>query len=420
MSKIYDAEMQYLNVSFAKDVGLNMRGGVTSFESDRISRESAGLKPLLVYSVVAPCYSVMARMLVDAATPIPISQFLSQAWSSEYQLSMPQRLEAEAALLASDQGFVNWAQSQGVACSPAASSKSLRAFARSPQNLQWSVTWPSLDNEGKPAPRLEIANRSLLNYDTFSITTSNAFRKSMDALTFDAWMARERRFIKGSWTADDWNPACMVEKPKAVPKPHLAVLRRNEEDEPLYIPGLKELVTMWPGGRRAFFHDLNVTAGDFDHWVAGRAHLPIDTPREVLAKAGAFYDSRYGEYVLGGGQLLVARTAKAVDCVYTELSHGGDLEFSFEVVSPPGEEIPMRVLVFAPYGDHTSLILFPKIDGAESLLDALDLINQTPARNAPSDVWETIKWIAKNYEKFDKPQSVAKEFGIRHGDWLSV
>lgn len=420
MSKIYDAEMQYLNVSFAKEVGLNRRGGVATFESDRISRESAGLKPLLVYSIVAPCYSVMARMLVDATTPIPISQFLSQAWSSEYRLAMPQRLETEAALLASDHGFVNWAQSQGVACSPAVSSKALRAFARSAQNLQWAITWSALDNGDKPAPRLEMANQSLFNYDTFPITISSAFRKSMDHLTFDAWIARERRFFKGSWAADDWNPACMVENPKTVPKPHLAVLRSNEEDGPLYIPGLKELVTMWPGGRRAFFQDLHGTAGDFDHWVAGRAQLPIDAIMEVLAKADAFIDPRHGEYVLGGGQLLVARTAKDVDCVYTQLSHGGDVEFSFEVVSPPGEEIPMRVLVFASCGDQTNLILFPKIDGAASLLDALDLINQTRARQAPSDVWETIKWIAKHYEKFDNPQSVAKEFGIRHGGWLSA
>lgn len=63
MAKIYDAEMQYLNVAYAKDVGLNKRRGVATFESDCITREDAGLRPLLVYSVVAPCYSVWARML---------------------------------------------------------------------------------------------------------------------------------------------------------------------------------------------------------------------------------------------------------------------------------------------------------------------------------------------------------------------
>lgn len=420
MSKVYDAEMQYFNVAFAKDVGLHTAGGVTSFESDRISRERAGLKPLLVYSVVAPCYSVMARMLVDAATPIPISQFLSRAWSSAYQLRIPQRLEAEAALLASDQGFVNWAQSQGAACSPAASVKSLRAFARSAQNLQLAITWPSYA-DGKPAPPLEIANKSLLDYDTFSVSISSGFRKSMDHLTFKAWVAREQRVFQGSWTADDWNPACIVEKQKAIPKPYLAVLRTTEEDESdesPYIPGLKELVAMWPGGRRAFFQGLQVTTADFDHWAAGGAQLPFGTLREVLDKAGTFYDDRRDDYVLGGGKLLVASTAKAVGCVYTELSHGGDLEFSFEVVSPPGEEIPMRVLVFAPWCGEASLILFPKVDGAKSLLDRLDLINQTRARNAPKDVWETIKWIAQNYERFDEPQSAVKEFSMRHDGWL--
>jgi hypothetical protein len=61
MAKIYDAEMQYLHVAIAKEIGINSHGGVESYDSDTISRETAGLKPLLIYSMTAPCYGVKAR-----------------------------------------------------------------------------------------------------------------------------------------------------------------------------------------------------------------------------------------------------------------------------------------------------------------------------------------------------------------------
>lgn len=419
MAKIYDAEMQYLNVAYAKDVGLNKRGGVATFESDCITREDAGLRPLLVYSVVAPCYSVWARMLVDAQAPIPISQFLSQAWSTEHRLGMPQRLETETALLGGDQGFVDWARLQGVACSSALSPKALRSFARLAHDLQWAISWPAYETEGKHSPLLEAANKSLLHRDTFSIATSWGVRKSMDHMTFEAWTGRDRRFSNGSWTDNDWNPACLIDRPRPVPKSHLAV-PRSSEDAPLYVPGLKEIVAMWPGGRRAFFKDIDVAAADFDHWVAGRAHLPHDALGNVLEKAGADYDPRDGGYALSGGNLLVARTPKAAQCVFEELSHGGDQEFAFEVTPPAGKEFPVRVLAFAAWGGPTNLILFPRDGKTESLLDRLDLINMTQARRASPEVWETLCWISENCERFATPQTVAAEFGVRHRAWLNA
>lgn len=419
MAKIYDAEMQYLNVAYAKDVGLNKLGAVTAFESDRITRADAGLSPLLVYSVVAPCYSVWARMLVDAQAPIPISQFLSKAWSIEHGIGMPLRLETETALLDSDQGFVDWASLQGVACTAAAAPKALRSFARLAHELQWSIDWPEVATEGKAAPLLESANKSIRHYDTFSIAISSGTRKSMEHMTFEAWMGRGRRFFNGSWTNSDWRPTCIVDIPRPVPKPHLVVARESD-DETLYVSGLKEVVSMWPGGRRAFFKGLGVSAADFDHWAAGRAHLQRQALGAILMKAGAGFDHRDRCYVLSGGNLLVARAPKAVHTVFNELSHGGDLEFGFEITAPPGEEIPFRVLVFSAWGGRTNLILFPRDGRTESLLDGLDLLNMNQPRGASPEVWETLRWISEHRDQLDTPHIVGLEFGLRHQTWLAA
>ena len=158
MAKIYDAEMQYLHVAIAKDIGINSRGGVEAFDSDAISRETAGLKPLLIYSLTAPCYGVKARQLVDAAVPISITQFLAQAWTAAHRLGMPQRIEMEDGLLKSDRGFKEWARAQGVSCEPPLSVKALRAFSRSAQDLRWAITFAQPDWHARGAPSIDAAN----------------------------------------------------------------------------------------------------------------------------------------------------------------------------------------------------------------------------------------------------------------------
>lgn len=419
MAKIYDAEMQYLHVAIAKDIGINSRGGVEAFDSDAISRETAGLKPLLIYSLTAPCYGVKARQLVDAAAPIPITQFLAQAWSAAHRLGMPQRIEMEDGLLKSDRGFKEWARAQGVSCEPPLSVKALRAFSRSAQDLRWAITFAQPDWHPRGAPSIDAANGSLHYYDTFSMATYSGSNTSMVYDTFVSWCTRGQPFFTGSGIRDDWSPEFIAEKPKALPKPHLAV-ERDSGEEPLYVHGLKELVAMWPGGRRAFFGGLQTTARDFDHWVAGRAHLPSREIAAVLKKVGAIYDHRFDGYRLVGGNLLIAKTAKGVDLVYTEISNGGDLEFAFEILPPAGVDLLMRALVFAAWGGETTLVLFPRnVGNLEAPLDKHSLINLSSARRAPMDVFESLDWIIVQRELFDCPQKVGVVFGEQHRDWLA-
>ena len=176
---------------------------------------------------------------------------------------------------------------------------------------------------------------------------------------------------------------------------------------------------MWPGGRRAFFKDIDVCAADFDHWAASRAHLPRHTLWAILTKVGS-HTPREGSYALSGGNLLVARTPKALHAVFDELSHGGDLQYAFEITAPAGQEIAARVLVFAAWGGMTNLILFPRDGKKELLLDGLDLITRKQPRRASPEVWEHISWILENCERFERPQNVAMEFGDRHRAWLGA
>ncbi len=418
MAKIYDAEMQYLHVAIAKEIGINSQGGVESYDSDTISRETAGLKPVLIYSITAPCYGVKVRQLVDAAAPIAITQFLALAWATVHRLGMPQRVEMEEGLLKSDRGFKEWARALGVVCEPPLSVKALRSFSRSAQELRWAITFSEPDWREGGAPSIEAANGSLHYYDTFMMQIYGGHNTSMVDHTFRTWATRGQPFFSGSGIYDDWSSEYIVEKPKALPKPHLAV-QRDYGDEALYVHGLKELVAMWPGGRRAFFRGLDTTAQDFDHWVSGRAHLPSHELTTLLTKAGAIYEHRFGGYTLTGGNLLIAKTAKDVDIVYTEVSNGGDLLFAFEILPPQGYKLGMRTLVFAAWGKKATLILFPSDSGSlASPLDKRSLVNLGSARLAPEAVIETLDWIIEHQDVFEHPQEVGWAFGKQHRDWL--
>ncbi len=90
---IYDAEMQYLLVEQARNVGLDAAGRVAPCDRNLKSKEGHDLTPLLVYSIVVPAFRCQTRLLVSAAAPISVSLFLAQAWGLRRALGMPLRLE---------------------------------------------------------------------------------------------------------------------------------------------------------------------------------------------------------------------------------------------------------------------------------------------------------------------------------------
>lgn len=420
MSKIHDAELQYLTVAFAKDIGIDSRGRIVRFESDQICREDAQLEPLLIYSLVAPCYGLTYRELADLRSPLPLCQFLLRAWSIERGIGMPLRLELPAKLLALDRGVLDWVRKLGVDEGPAMFPKAITAFGISAQNLI-GVTWESSDWR-EPVPSLADSNAGLRRYDEMLYSTS--LRTSMQRLTFEAWLERPRRFHDGFDGAGmDWDVQALEEAKPSLPRPGLKV----SDDDDGYsqsIRSMKQILSMWPSGRRGFMKGLNVTARDFDFWLKGSAYLKRSEFMEVLERVGADFDDWEGDYSLDGGNLLVASTPKYTDDVYTELAHGGDLIFSYELLPPDGAaSLSMRPLVFKACSGPANIILFEVGSRAAALLDepvgyGSTLINIQEPRVATKAVWASMRKIVENFRTFSTPQIVGRDFGEKHEAWL--
>jgi hypothetical protein len=420
--KIYDIESQYLTVAYAKGFGLDPMDRVVAYDRLLSSREETGLRPLLLYSLIVPAYSLYVRLLVNRDAPISLSVFLRHAWSQTVCLGMPMKLETKQAVLDGCSGVLRWLDKQGIEIGTASSTRSIDAFARSALDLGFALTWPAQKDRShgrRELPRkLDDCNAALQAYDSFKRSIP-ADMTSMGELTYRAWMARDIRFCSEEPLDDDWDCSGIKEPAQKRPRPELALTTQDRNRGVIeHIEGIKELVLMWPNGPSAFFKQTGIAKSDFDFWTAGRARLDSRGLDALVDVAALEYCDAYGSWELGGGYLLLASKARQVELLYNVLSHGGDLIFSFEILGPGGELPPMRFLAFCACAGRTTVVLFERDGDAEKRLNSSDLINLQEPERATTEVWETVLHIVENRLAFDRPDKVGAAFGGKHFQWL--
>lgn len=418
--KIYSTEVQCLTIDFAKDVGLDSKGCVVVFRDDLTTRQQEGLQPLLIYSLVAPPYSVYRRQLVDPRSPLSISNFLAWAWSEPCGLGMPEQLEMKRTLMDLDLGFLDWIKACGVSAIQAASIKSITAFEKSSRSARVVSYWcmRTLDDERIKKPDLARANGRLMYHDTFVGAMNKG--TSMETHTHEAWAARDKRFFEDRPIEADWTCA-LFERAQIRPNPDLAI---TDDDPPtVIVDGLAEVAAMWPGGRSALLKRCGIARDDFNFWLKGKADLGTESfaaLRNVMRLKRRFQYEYWDDFEMEGGYLLKATTAACAIGAYNALSHGGDLRVSCELTGPEGEVLSTRFIVFQRYDGTTSIILFERGHPSEKALTERRMIHfQGPIR-APKNVWETVQLIVDRAEHFEEPESIGEAFFQKHNEWLET
>lgn len=411
--KIYDADLQLLTIAYAKDIGLDESGYVEEFNSDVVSHADVGLAPILVYSVVAPAYSVFARKLVDPRDPLSISAFLAWAWSLQSALSMPNRLEVKQRLIEADRGYLEWLDACEITISTPSSVKSLTAFERVSLDVRFAVQWRDVQRKDQ-SRSLEMANHAIREYDVFC--ASQAQRYSMDQITYEAWQGRDRRYFNGTCLNDDWEmrviPEVATERAPEMGMPGVGDL------VPVLSTCLNELVDMWPGGRKPLFKQLGITQKEFKLWTQGRRDLTQSVRSRLFHKLNFIHDPQAEEWELGGGYLLVASKPRATSKVYDDLAHGGDHRFSVELLGPQGEMASHRFLIFQSWSGDANIILFKRGGPEEKCLTGSRLINFGGAVYSTPEVWASVNEVVETCDRLQAPEVVATLFAEMHEDWL--
>lgn len=385
-------ETQYLTIVGAKGAGMNSRGEVQFTEDDRgpADMQQIGLQPLHVYSIVIPAYGLyLSRVLPWRQATI--TQFLAQAWAPDEQIGCPMYLEMRGTLLEADRGFVDWLRSVGV--EPRAvdrNRKSLIATEIHTAKLSaFSCTFGSRSGTRSGPLALPRANLGLKAEGQFRRQYPGLL--SMDTICYEAFMDRGQRFVtQAPLPAADWDATSL---PLASSERISAALPPFDSSDPYAWPprGLRELLEQWPGSRRKLLGECGLPALVVDEWLRERAQLPGPEKHALFDKLGITPSEHGDGYQLSGGYLLIAKSSKAACSLYDELSHGGDLRFSYELHGPNGDQSSMRVLVFANWGDLANVMLFNRDGKAEQALERERLINLGPPLRAPASVWADVQ-----------------------------
>lgn len=371
MKKIYDAEMQYLLVEEARDVGLNGQNMVVDIDDDGPSAHAYGLTPLLVYSIVAPAYRVIVRKLVSADAPISISAFLAEAWSKPRGLGMPMRLEMKKSLLKADKGFCQWVGSLGITCATVQHHGSLAAYSSNIAKVQFQTLALYRDDDAyKPNP-LTDANAQLAACDLkgqdLSYASASAALTYAECVTFQAWMSRGQKFLEKTPTlAMDWAFKPLQRREKLAPhmthEMSLCWLKAP-------IAGLAEVAEMWPTD---FCGELGLTQKQWQDWLRGTHPIEMwqyEALREKLHLAGEdLLIDPNAALSLVGGFIVVAHSADSALTLYSELAQGDDWLYSFEAISTTTDFGGFRVLLFGSDINILTIMLFIRGSAAEALL----------------------------------------------------
>ena len=420
--KIHCVETQILVITPAKNAALDEHGVFRSFDDQEEDLGELGLRPLWVYALVAPAYKQYRRVLVDPLRPLAVSELLHRAWQPDADLGLPLTLQARSQLLASSRGFAQWVQYQQIRVEPVPSVKVLTAFERSSADVAFAAQFDRSRDGSVDLPwSLAAANASLRRYDwEWSHHMSSPSKTSMERLTFSAWQQRARRWCTLAALDDEWDTAALGPyKPPKRPDPELAV--HLDDDEPVWhVAGVAQVVEQWPGGGTSLLASLGIRRADFDFWRSGRAHLS-DADRLALSDAlNIVFLPEYNDWEFDGGNLLVATTTSALEAAYEELTHGGDVEYAFEVLGPSGERPPMRCLLFGACGGLPCVVLFEPGGPGEAALNAKSLMNLDEPQRVTKAVWATVNFIIKNRLDFENPGRVGELFESQHRAWLDT
>ncbi|EHL24821.1 hypothetical protein KYG_00867 [Acidovorax sp. NO-1] len=419
-TKIYDAELQYLLIEQARNVGLDPKYRLALYESSAGSMQSQQLRPVLVYSIVVPAFRCQTRLLVDAAAPISVSHFLAQAWGLKRVLGMPLRLEMKPGLLASDRGFVQWAKSIGVQCEPPTQAKALAAYSTSTLDVAYAALAGRGTGESLPQSLLD-ANAALVAFDTKTIENMAAGirpgMKQADLTMFKHWLHRGQGYLHEQPSVHaDWDADAVVVRS--------APAKRRAFVKPVWLdseaPAVKAIMSMWPSGANAFCEEVGVTQSELQSWLSVQGPIGEDEYESIceMLYLGDDDDTR-PTLRPEGGCLLVADTEENVACVYNTMTDQGNVAFCFEAVSPTTNFDGYRVLLFLPDLGELTIILFKKGGIAESALSRNVLNNFQGPIAVPSDLALALA-ISTHDPAMFHPGYVGSEIWEDFDDWFDT
>ena len=154
---------------------------------------------------------------------------------------------------------------------------------------------------------------------------------------------------------------------------------------------VKHILNCWPNKTVEVARAVGVTAKELKWYVGGRAPLDRTKLSDLLSLVGLEYDSSSDFYQSCGPCVLIAFSPRSIVEAYTSLAHGGDLEFSFEVLPSLIPADPSwRYMLFRACGDMINIIMLPRGGKVAENLNRDSFINFGGSVNVPDNIYRNL------------------------------
>lgn len=153
----------------------------------------------------------------------------------------------------------------------------------------------------------------------------------------------------------------------------------------------KILLDCWPNKLSDIANAIGTTSKQLLWFLNRQATLPetvIDNLSELL---GIEASTDYVDYDVTGPCVLIAEGPKKCSTAYEELSNGGDIEYSVEVLPEKGAPDPSwRYVVFAAYGKRPNIFMFQRGSKTTDQLGINLLMNYQGERKVPPSIYRDV------------------------------
>lgn len=417
----------HLYCAIAKFCFMRKSRGIT-FVRDPISIASAkryGLTPLILYGVAAAGTSLKRVTVSTLDAPLSFSSVLEEAWRSAPPLGgKPDQVRVSRSLNESCPHLKVVLAAIGVDLLVAdAKDKLTPTSLRSGQDAVLHLGWSDyLSPKLSTITQFNAAGLKLLEHEVSMFTSWSHGSKERTAF-LQEWLALpavpyvESLVDSGEWQHGPWlsnweKTLPPNDSPRAFQiignkrswllfdnSSGAADVGADEDDDGdnFFSQGddlprvAKVIADCWPSPLVELGKTIGSTQKELQWFFSEKGQLNSTQRYALLNSLGIELNERYETYEADLPRVLVATSPRKVIAAYNQISHGGDLRFSFEAIPTRKAADPSwRYLVMASCGGHPTLIMFPRGSASADNMDSAHLINFNGVETVSDELYQGI------------------------------
>jgi len=369
-------------VALAKHVFIHEYRGIV-FVRDTIKIDDAskfGLRPLIIYGLTVPGTQIKWYTFSEVDRPRSFLSVLQEAWNNASGLrGYPDILKISRHVAKACPELSDILHKHGISVVVAeAKDKYLPASLKVAQQDGLTLGW-YIDKKEHALASVEDLNTHAMNCHNRHVKNKSLHWIGDKTIKERAvqWLSLTNRpidlSISGSmdWTPGKWLSSWESNVPHCdqrffyEDKGAVWLLTGEEDSDEDFggeaIEKAKLLVDCWPNGPVVVAKAIGITVKELQWFLTNRAELPKAEKNRLFDLLGIICNEDGNGYEADGPYLLIAEGPKKISAVYDEISHGGDIEFSFEVLPEKGSADPSwRYLLFSAYGSLFNIIMIPR------------------------------------------------------------